>query len=175
MPTFQQCLDADPSEFVQLGTKVLSTASSIMLHTATYMETVSGLASAWEGADYNKLVGWQGRVIEFDTMNQAEMNAAAGALTTMGGTMTAMVQTLKMTKQAAESIGYKVLPAPMVILGPSQWQQVSAANVGAPAVLAAYQAGAISFTTALISQYAAIIAQDVACAATIRIAAGTGA
>lgn len=175
MPTFQQCLDADPSRFIQLGTKVMSTASEIMLHTATYLETIAGLASAWEGNDYDKLAGWQRRVIEFDTMNQAEMNVAGGALTSMGTSMMANVQALKMTKQMAESIGYKVLPSPMVILGPSQWQQVSAANVGAPAVLAAYQAGAMSFTMALISQYAAIIAQDVSCATTIRIAAGTGA
>lgn len=53
---------------------------------------------------------------------------------------------------------------PMVILGPSQWSQVSSAGPAAPAVLAAYQSGAVAFSTALGAQYAAIVAQDTAAA-----------
>jgi hypothetical protein len=175
MPTFQQCLDADPSKFTHLGTKVMSTAGEINAHTQTYSQTVTGLSRSWSGSDFQALVRWQGRVQAFNAMNQAELNAAGAVLASMGATMMATVQTLKMTKQMAEGIGYKVLPSPFVILGPSQWQQVAAANVGAPAVLAAYQAGAAAFTAALVGQYAAIIAQDVACASIIRVAAGTGA
>ena len=88
--------------------------------------------------------------------------------------MMATVQTLKITKQAAEGAGYKVLPTPFVILGPRQWQQVSSAGYAAPAVYAAYQAGAVAFTTALMGQYAAIVAQDAAASATMRTAIAIG-
>lgn len=173
MPTFQQCLDADPSGFTQLGSKIMSTAGEINSHAQQYAQTISGLESSWQGDDYKALMRWQGIATAFNTMNQAEFNVAGAMLTSMGATMTANVQTLKLTKEAAEAAGYKVLPTPLVILGPSQWQQVSAANVGAPAVLAAYQAGAIAFTMALMTQYGALIAQDTACAAAVRIAAGS--
>lgn len=175
MPTFQQCLSADPSKFTQLGTKVMSTAGEINSHTQTYSQTITGLSDSWTGSDFQALLGWQAKVQAFNAMNQAELNVAGAILTSMGASMMVTVQTLKMTKQVAEGIGYKVLPTPFVILGPSQWSQVSSAGPGAPAVLAAYQAGAVAFTTALVAQYSAIIALDASCAATIRIAAGTGA
>ena len=57
-----------------------------------------------------------------------------------------------------------------MILGPRQWQQVSPAGYAAPAVYAAYQAGAIAFNMALVSMYTAFIAQDTAAYGIVRTA-----
>ncbi|THV42968.1 hypothetical protein [Glycomyces buryatensis] len=170
MPTFQQAIDADPSKFMTYGATLLQTAAEVGSLQVKYAQQVVDLGTSWQGDDYQGLVGWAGQVATFTGQVDAVLAMAAATLESMGATMMANVMTLKATKQAAEGVGYKVLPTPMVILGPSQWSQVSSAGPGAPAVLAAYQAGAIAFTTALMAQYAAIVAQDLACNAAIRAA-----
>jgi hypothetical protein len=170
MPTFQQALDADPAKFASSGAELMTTAGSVTGLSAKYGQEVAGLADAWQGDDYNGLVRWAGQVAVFNTQVELVLMTAAATLQAMGLSMAATVQALKFTKQTAEAVGFKVLPTPFVILGPTQWQQVSAAGPGAPAVLAAYQAGAVAYTTALMSQYAAIIAQDVACSTAVRAA-----
>lgn len=170
MPTFQECLDANPSELISLGTSIGSAAAQLTQLGATYGTTVAGLAASWQGEDYQGLVKWSTQVAAFIGRSDAAMITCAGGLATTGASLLAMCTALKTTKQAAEGIGYKVLPTPLVILGQSQWQQVSSAGYAAPAVYAAYQAGAVAFTTALVSMYAAIIAADTAGYAVIRTA-----
>ncbi|MDA1361680.1 hypothetical protein O1R50_18780 [Glycomyces luteolus] len=170
MPTFQQALDADPSKFMTYGATLIQSAGSVTGLAARYGQQVAELGGSWQGDDYNGLLEWAAQVGTFTAQVDAVLLTAATALEALGASMTINVQTLKFTKQAAEGIGYKVLPTPFVILGPSQWSQVSSAGPGAPAVLAAYQAGAAAFTAALTAQYAAIIAQDVAANTAIRAA-----
>lgn len=170
MPTFQQALDADPSKFMTYGATLIQSAGSVTSLAAKYGQQVGSLGTSWQGDDYNGLMRWAGQVASFTAQVDAVLLTAAATLESLGATMMVNVQTLKATKQAAEAAGYKVLPSPFVILGPSQWSQVSSAGPGAPAVLAAYQAGAVAFTTALIGQFAAIIAQDVAANTAIRAA-----
>jgi hypothetical protein len=170
MPTFQQCLDANPAQLMSLGVSIGTAAAQLTQLGASYGTTVAGLAASWQGKDYQELVKWSAQVATFIGRSDAAMIACAGSLEATGATMLATCTALKATKQAAEAIGYKVLPTPFVILGPSQWSQVSSAGPGAPAVLAAYQSGAIAFTTALVSMYTAIIAQDTAGYAVIRTA-----
>ncbi|MEU6858023.1 hypothetical protein AB0B28_03980 [Glycomyces sp. NPDC046736] len=174
MPTFQQTIDADPSKFMTYGATVLKTAGSVTALAAKYGQEVGGLATSWQGDDYNGLLRWAGEVAGFTARVDVALLTVGATLEAMGASMTATVQTLKLTKQAAEGAGYKVLPTPFVILGPSQWSQVSSAGPGAPAVLAAYQAGAIAFTTALTAQYIALIAQDVAASSVMRTAISIG-
>lgn len=174
MPTFQQAVDADPSKFLTCGASVLKAAGSVTSLAARYGREVAGLGAGWQGEDYQGLLRWAGEVAGFTARVDAALLTVGATLEASGATMFATVQTLKITKQAAEGVGYKVLPTPFVILGPSQWSQVSSAGPGAPAVLAAYQAGAAAFTTALMGQYAAIIAQDVAASATMRTAIAVG-
>lgn len=170
MPTFQQCLDANPAELMSLGASIGSAAAQLTQLGASYGTTVAGLAASWQGEDYQGLVRWSGQVATFIGRSDAAMITCAGGLGTTGAALMATCTAMKATKEAAEGIGYKVLPTPFVILGPSQWSQVSSAGPGAPAVLAAYQAGAVAFTTALVSLYTAIIAQDTAGYAVIRTA-----
>lgn len=170
MPTFQQALDADPSKFMTYGASLIQSAGSVTGLATRYGQQVADLGTGWQGDDYNGLLGWATQVGAFTAQVDAVLLTAAATLQALGTSMMINVQTLKFTKQAAEGIGYKVLPTPFVILGPSQWSQVSSAGPGAPAVLAAYQAGAAAFTAALTAQYAAIIAQDVAASTAIRAA-----
>ncbi|MEU6857663.1 hypothetical protein AB0B28_02115 [Glycomyces sp. NPDC046736] len=170
MPTFQQCLDANPAELMSLGISIGAAAAQLTALGTSYGSTVAGLAASWQGEDYQALVKWSIEVATFIGRSDAAMLTCAGGLEGVGASLMATCIAMKATKQAAEAAGYKVLPTPFVILGPSQWSQVSAATVGAPAVLAAYQAGAIAFTTALVSMYTAIIAQDTAGYAVIRTA-----
>jgi uncharacterized protein YukE len=170
MPTFQQCLDANPTELMSLGVSIGSAAAQLTQLGASYGQTVAGLAASWQGKDYQELVRWAGQVAAYIGRSDAAMITCAGALEGVGAGLMATCTAMKATKQAAEGIGYKVLPSPFVILGPSQWSQVSSAGPGAPAVLAAYQSGAIAFTTALVSMYTAAIAQDTAGYGIIRTA-----
>ncbi|THV35593.1 hypothetical protein [Glycomyces buryatensis] len=170
MPTFQQALDADPSKFITAGAALMQAAGSVTAVAAKYGQEVTDLGTSWQGQDYQGLVRWAGQVSVFTVQTNAVLMATGGTLQAMGATMMANVQLMKGTKQAAEGAGYKVLPTPFVILGPSQWSQVSSAGPAAPAVLAAYQAGAVAFTTALMAQFAAIIAQDMAAQTALRAA-----
>jgi uncharacterized protein YukE len=170
VPTFQQCLDANPTQLMSLGVSIGSAAAQLTQLGASYGQTVTGLAASWQGEDYQALLKWAAQVAAFIGRSDAAMITCAGALEATGASLMATCTAMKATKQAAEAVGYKVLPSPFVILGPSQWSQVSSAGPGAPAVFAAYQAGAIAFTTALISMYTAIIAQDTAGYAVIRTA-----
>ncbi|MEU5155318.1 hypothetical protein [Glycomyces sp. NPDC021274] len=170
MPTFQQCLDANPAQLMTLGASIAGAAAQLTQLGATYGQTVAGLAASWQGKDYQELVKWSTEVGLFIGRSDAAMLTCAGALEGTGAALMATCFAMKATKQAAEAVGYKVLPTPFVILGPSQWSQVSSAGPAAPAVLAAYQSGAIAFTTALVSMYTAVIAQDTAGYAIIRTA-----
>lgn len=170
MPTFQQALDANPSEFMTYGATLARAAGELTSLTAQYSQQVAALGTSWQSDEYQGLLGWAAKVAAFTAQNNAVLMTSSAALASMGATMMATVQTLKITKQMAEGIGYRVLPMPMVILGPSQWSQVSSAGPAAPAVLAAYQSGAVAFSTALSAQYAAIVAQDAAASATLRAA-----
>lgn len=170
MPTFQQVIDANPSQFMSLGASIMQAAGQVTRLGASYGQEVTGLGVSWQGKDYQELLRWAGSVGAFVGRSDAALLTCAGALESMGATMTATVTALKSTKEAAEAAGYKVLPTPFVILGPQQWQQVSSAGYAAPAVYAAYQAGAVAFSTALGSMYAALIAQDTAAYGIIRTA-----
>jgi hypothetical protein len=170
MPTFQQCIDANPAQLMSLGASIGSAAAQLTQLGAGYGQTVGGLAASWQGKDYQELVQWSIEVGLFIGRSDAAMLTCAGALEGTGAALMATCTAMKITKQSAEAVGYRVLPSPFVILGPSQWSQVSAAGPGAPAVLAAYQAGAVAFTTALVSMYTAVIAQDTAGYAIIRTA-----
>ncbi|THV41402.1 hypothetical protein [Glycomyces buryatensis] len=172
MPTFQQALDANPAQLMSLGAAIAAAAGKVTTLGAQHAGEVAGMGASWQGDDYQEMVRWGGDVAGFIGRSDAALVVCAGALESMGATMMATVTALKATKQSAEAIGYRVLPTPMVILGPSQWSQVSSAGPAAPAVLAAYQSGAVAFTAALASMYAALIAQDTAAYGIIRTAIG---
>lgn len=170
MPTFQQCLDANPAQLMALGGQIAAATAQLTALGTTYGGTVAGLAASWQGQDYQELVRWAGEVAMFIGRSDAAMVTCAGGLEAVGASLMATTLALKTVKQSAEAVGYKVLPTPFVILGPSQWSQVSSAGPAAPAVLAAYEAGAVAFTAALVGMYTAIIAQDTAGYAVIRTA-----
>jgi uncharacterized protein YukE len=170
VPTFQQCVDANPAELMSLGASIGGAAAQLTQLGASYGQTVAGLGASWQGEDYRALLNWASKVAAFIGRSDAAMITCAGALEGVGAGLMATCTAMKLTKQSAESIGYRVLPSPFVILGPSQWSQVSSAGPAAPAVLAAYQSGAIAFTTALVSMYTAAIAQDTAGYGIIRTA-----
>ncbi|THV41913.1 hypothetical protein [Glycomyces buryatensis] len=160
MPTFQQAIDADPSQFLTLGESVVQAVGELTETGVKFAESVAGLATSWQGNDYQGLVGHAGEVGSVVARSDAALLTAAAGLESMGTILAATQMALKTTKQVAEGIGYMVLPTPMVILGPGQWSLVSSAGPEAPAILAAYQAGAAVFTDALGSMYTTLIDQD---------------
>ena len=172
MPTFQQAIDSNPAQLMTLGASLLQAAGQLTGIGAQYGTTVAGLGASWQGEDYQGLVKWAGKVEVYIGRSDAALATAAATLESMGATMMATATAMKATKQAAEAAGYKVLPSQFVILGPRQWQQVSSAGYAAPAVYAAYQAGAIAFNVALVSMYTAFIAQDTAAYGIVRTALG---
>ncbi|THV42987.1 hypothetical protein [Glycomyces buryatensis] len=173
MPTFRQCLDADPAKFSGVTAEWNRAGSDMDRFVDDYADCMEGLADKWAGSDYDSAASWLPSVKAFNMTTQGAIKLGAATLQATGSVMQATVQVLKSTKQAAESAGYKVLDAPMVILGPRQWQQVSSAGPAAPAVLAAYQAGALAFNGFLMAQFAILNATDVAAAGGLHAAINT--
>lgn len=174
MPTFKQAIDADPNKFSDVGSAISTAASDIEQFVSDYADCIEGLASEWSGSDYEAASSWLPSVKALNMAAQTTMTAGSAALQGGGAAMNALVEVLKQTKQAAESAGYKVTDAPLVMLGQQQWQQVSSAGYGAPAVYAAYQAGAVAFNGILVAELVALNAADVATAGGMQAASGAG-
>ncbi|MDA1361675.1 YwqJ-related putative deaminase [Glycomyces luteolus] len=121
---------------------------------------VDGLKSDWQGDDYNSLSDDSDELTQHCMATGLKMDAAAIALQTGGAAMTAMVQAMESLDRTAKGIGYTVTPLPMALIGPRIQAQISAAGPGAPALLAAYQSIAITFSTFLRGLSTAITVQD---------------
>ncbi|THV42757.1 hypothetical protein [Glycomyces buryatensis] len=174
MPTFKQAIDADPGKFGEVGSAISGAAGDLDHFVSDYADCIEALAADWEGGDYAAAASWLPSVKGLNTAAQTTMTAGSATLQASSAAMKATVEVLKQTKQAAESAGYKVMDMPMVMLGSRQWQQVSSAGYGAPAVYAAYQAGAVAFTGLLVAQLAVLNAADVAGAGGLHAAAFAG-
>ncbi|MEU6858473.1 hypothetical protein AB0B28_06330 [Glycomyces sp. NPDC046736] len=174
MPTFKQAIEADPSKFGDVASAADRAKDDIDGFVSDYADCMEGLAADWEGQDYQAATGWLPSVKALNTATQSCLSIGSATIQAAGTAMNATVEILKQTKQAAESAGYEVMDMPLVMLGQSQWQQVSSAGYAAPAVYAAYQAGAVAFNGLLVAQLVILNAADVAASGALRATAGAG-
>ncbi|THV41431.1 hypothetical protein [Glycomyces buryatensis] len=172
MPTFQQSLDSDPAQLMSLADSLVRAAIEITGVGARYGATVSGLGAAWQGEDYQGLARWAGLVEAYIGRSEVALIDSAVTLEANAARMIAAVAAMRETVRAAETAGYQVLPAPLVVLGAGQWNQIAAAGPSGQVLLAAHEARAAAFTAALVGMYTAFIAYDTAANGVIRTALG---
>ncbi|THV34390.1 ADP-ribosyltransferase [Glycomyces buryatensis] len=167
-PTFQQAVDADPTNLNSAAGKFRDASDRIDYYKNEYNQAFENLREHWQGDDYDAFVTEANKVSLNAANTEATVNMASGLLQTLGATMKISVELLQQIERAAKSAGFKVLPLPLVIMGPTHWQQVASAGPAAPAVLAGYQAVAAGFTISLQAIFAQLIGQDVTALATLQ-------
>jgi hypothetical protein len=160
MPTFQQAMTSKTGEFGDYAGDVRTAQNKLDEFDDERKGIVDGLQSDWQGDDYNALRDDSNELTLHCTATSLKMDAAAVALQSGGATMTITVETLETVDRTAKGIGFTVTPMPMAMIGPRIQAQISAAGPGAPALAAAYQAAAMSFTMGLRGLTTAITVQD---------------
>ena len=139
MPTFMQLWMSNPSAFGQAGQALGTTATRLDAASAEFARAVKSAEEGWQGAAKDAQSAAAGRVnAALDQVSHAAVRG--GAVTTSGGIQLAQaVMQLRTFCQNATSLGFLVLPAGVVIPGPTHYSQAAAAGPGAPAVLQMYQ------------------------------------
>jgi hypothetical protein len=140
MPTFMQLWMSNPAAFGQAGQMLGATATRLDAAAAAFTRTVKEAEQQWQGPARDAQSTAAGQVQRIlDQVSHAAVRG--GAVTTGGGTQLASaVMQLRTFCQNATSLGFLVLPAGVVIPGPTHYSQAAAAGPGAPAVLEMYQA-----------------------------------
>jgi uncharacterized protein YukE len=170
MPTFQQCLDADPEELRALAETVRGAVAKLARLGLDYSDTVLALSPPWHGEDHRRLLGWANQVTEYIRRSDEAWIDSAAALDYGGHRMGHAVATMKALKQTAERAGHRIGPGPAVGLGPAQWARVASAGAEGPLLLRAFESAAMAYETALASLYVEVVSEDVLVGAAIRLA-----
>jgi len=150
MPTYDQLIDSSPSGLTEAATgldrakKELDSVLDGLDKAAHRTDDWKGEAKKAHDAGANQLRQQASRV--GDNFGQTAMTVRQAAQA-----LDAVVQMLRQTESSAKQAGFQVIRGPMALvwLGPRQQQQVASAGPAAPAVFAAYQAVAQTYTMAL--------------------------
>jgi hypothetical protein len=168
MPTFMQLWMSNPAAFGQAGQAFGATATRLDVAGTEFTQAVKSAEEGWQGPAKNAQSAAAGRVnATLDRVSHAAVRG--GAVTTGGGLqLTAAVTQLRTFCQQATGLGFLVLPAGVVVPGPTHYSQAAAAGPGAPAVLQMYQTMAQVQTQAITMMVTQATALDNAKAAELR-------
>src|SRR6266540_327504 len=151
MPTYDQLLMCNPSGYEQSANG--------------YQQAFARGASppAWSGTAQQAADGYVQRSVEYA---QRMARATVDAGTTLQGfaaELAAIVAQLRAVSTAATAQGFLINEG-VVVIGPAQWAEISAATVAAEAVYAAYQAEAAALTSEIFAAVGEANAADLAAA-----------
>jgi hypothetical protein len=148
VPDFLGLLLANPSLYVDAGTTMQGTVASLTSANDEFTAATGGMPS-WRGPARTAQDGRAKTTAStFSTAAQA-LQRAAQALISGGGELTAATMDLREAVNLILAEGYLVLASGLVVIGPAQEAEAAAATVGAEAVIAAYEAGAVAYTSQL--------------------------
>ncbi len=165
MPTYDQLLMCNPSGYEQSATALGRVASEVEQSTNGYQQAFARGASppAWSGTAQQAADGYVQRSVEYA---QRMVRATVDAGTTLQGfaaELAAIVAQLRAVSTAATAQGFLINEG-VVVIGPAQWAEISAATVAAEAVYAAYQAEAAALTSEIFAAVGEANAADLAAA-----------
>jgi uncharacterized protein YukE len=148
MPDFLGLLLANPTLFVDAGTALEAAAGQVGEAGTAFGEATSGMPG-WTG-DARTAHDAAAKITGENGTQLAEALGRAGQALQSGGAMLAESTTvLREQVDMVLAEGYLVIASGLVVIGPAQEAEAAAATVGAPAVIAAYEAGAVAYTVDL--------------------------
>ncbi|MEU6248093.1 hypothetical protein [Glycomyces sp. NPDC047010] len=171
MPTYQDALAAEPSEFVAYAAEMTAAASDLATQQAEYGEKVAGINQNWRDTANDAFNGEAGTVAAHLTQVVGEITTAAGSLAAAGSQMLTECTLLRVADAALKAVGFDVQPAPLVTLGAAQRTAIAMAGPFGGLIEAALQAQALAGTLGLQTLTTLVNAADATAGAALSAAA----
>jgi hypothetical protein len=165
MPTYDQLMVCNPAGYEQSATALGGVGAEIEQSSVGYQQAFTRGASgpSWSGTAQQAAAGYVQRSVEYGQRMAKATLEAGSVLQGFTGELTAIVAQLRALSTAATAQGFLVEEG-VVVIGPAQWAEITAATVGAEAVYAAYQAEATALTTEIFAVVGAANEADLATA-----------
>ncbi|WP_205328562.1 hypothetical protein [Glycomyces sp. YM15] len=171
MPSYQDALSAQPSEFLTYASEMTAAASDLATQQTDYGAKVAEINSHWSDSANDAFNGEVGNVNAHLTQVIGEVTATAGGLAATAAQMLVECTGLKAADAALKAIGFNIQPAPMVTLGPAQRTAIAMAGPFGGILEAALQAQAMAGTLGLQALTSLINAADASAGAALTQAA----
>ena len=171
MPSYQDALSAQPSEFLTYASEMTAAATDLATQQTDYGTKVAEINSHWRDTANDAFNGEVGTVNAHITQVIGEVAATAGGLAGTAAQMLLECTGLKAADAALKAIGFNIQPAPMVTLGPAQRTAIAMAGPFGGILEAALQAQAMAGTLGLQTLTSLINAADATAGAALTQAA----
>jgi uncharacterized protein YukE len=171
MPTYQDALSAEPSEFLTYAAEMTAAAADLATQQTDYSAKVAEINGHWQDNANQAFNGEVGNVNAHLTEVISAITATAGSLASAGTQMLAECTILKAADAALKATGFNVQPAPLVQLGPAQRTAIAMAGPFGGFLEAVLQAQAMAGTLGLQSLTSLVNAADATAGAALSQAA----
>lgn len=168
MPTFPQALSSKPGEFGDFGGAVNTAGSAVKQTSSGYKRAARSIEKSWTGDASDQFQQAARNAANAMSQVQTQLETTEQAAKAGGQMMNVTQKALETTKKSTETAGFRVLPAPFVMIGQIHIQQAqAAAPYGTAPIIAGYTATAGAITGQLVALTTTLTMQDVGTAATI--------
>ncbi|GAA2125769.1 WXG100 family type VII secretion target [Glycomyces algeriensis] len=171
MPSYQDALSAQPSEFLAYASEMAAAATDLATQQTDYGAKVAEINSHWSDTANDAFNGEVGNVNAHITQVIGEVGATASSLAGTAAQMLLECTGLKAADAALKAIGFNIQPAPMVTLGPAQRTAIAMAGPFGGILEAALQAQAMAGTLGLQTLTSLVNAADATAGAVLTQAA----
>lgn len=168
MPTFSELLRSDPGAYATAGRTLREQAQRLTEAAESFSRATGNLAGSWSGPAH-EAQRTRATALADDVRQLAQRVETAAQVAAEGGRLlSAAVDQLRSMVNSARGGGFQVLETGLALPGPRHYAQAAEAGPAAPAVLAAYQAVAQTYTVMFQTVVAWATAVDAQVAAALR-------
>ncbi|GAA2166276.1 MULTISPECIES: hypothetical protein [Glycomyces] len=171
MPSYQDALSAQPSEFLTYASEMTAAATDLATQQTDYGTKVAEINSHWRDTANDAFNGEVGNVNAHLTQVIGEVTATATSLAGTAAQMLLECTGLKAADAALKAVGFNIQPAPAVTLGPAQRTAIAMAGPFGGIIEAALQAQAMAGTLGLQTLTSLVNAADATAGAALTQAA----
>jgi hypothetical protein len=171
MPSYQDALSAQPSEFLTYASEMTAAATDLATQQTDYGAKVAEINSHWRDRANDAFNGEVGNVNTHLAQVIGEVTATATGLAGTAAQMLVECTGLKAADTALKALGFDIQPAPAVTLGPAQRTAIAMAGPFGGILEAALQAQAMAGTLGLQTLTSLINAADATAGAALTQAA----
>ncbi|MEU6858255.1 hypothetical protein AB0B28_05185 [Glycomyces sp. NPDC046736] len=171
MPTYEQVMSGEPTEFMGYAMEVTAAAGDLAAHQTDYGTKVTELNAHWQDAANEAFNAEVGTVNAHITQVIGEINAAATTLQAAGSEMFSVRAGMQLTEAFLKGKGFDVLPAPLVAVSAAQHALIAQLGPLGGFLEAALQAEAAAGTAQLQSALGLLNAADAAAGAVLNAVA----